>query len=314
MLKTVGIFTANRAEKGLLDPVYKAIAEAGMRPVWCDAGEEKKDGSARTPFQWGAAFAEWIVLNGASTPDFFIVPCDREEMVGVALHLFYHNYPFAQFHGGDIGSGTHDEVGRWIISRCASIHFCNSIESAGNLIKTGEEEWRVHTVGSTAFDGIDPEFDKCPTGDFDLLLVHPDTYSLEDTHRDSLEALGMIDKQTVIIGPNHDRNNDVVRMNIDNFMGHWHDSTKPLHYYPAGVHRPQFLGLMQRCTRFITNSSSALLELPMFGIAKHVNIGKRNALRLHLKNISGGASQRIAEILKNLVIDDNLLRKKFTNP
>ena len=248
--------------------------------------------------------------------DLYIVPCDRREMAGVALTLFSQNQVFAQFHAGDICQGNHDEVYGWIITRCATLHFCNSEESARRILRSGEEAWRVHTVGSTALDDvIDPETGEMlldqslvPAVPFDLLLIHPDTYSMEDTHRDMMNALTLVDKYTVVIGSNKDPNWEVVDMNVRNFqrIGVKSRFRIPrqngpfLNYYPEGVPRRQFLALMKDCKRFITNSSSAVNELPAFGISKWVPVGKRNRERRPLDKLHAGGSQRIARIIKHL--------------
>ncbi len=275
-----------------------------VAPVWAPEGPQHPDDLVS-----GLELAAMAGLRIKA--DIALVPCDREEMVGVALYLFYHNIPFAQFHAGDTGSGVHDEVGRWIISRCANLHFCNSPESAQNLVKMGEEPWRVHFVGSTAFDDIGLDTSKVPEEPFDLLLIHPDTYSMEETHRNTLDALRLLDKYTILIGPNHDLNWEVVDMDLSNYI----DGSNRDSYYREGLPRAQFLALMKHCKRFITNSSSALYELPAFDITKWVSIGRRNAERKPLEKIEPGASKRIAEILKTVELDDDkLLRKSFLVP
>ncbi len=306
----ISIFTENRAERGLLEPVYDALLQEGLEPVW-----ENVLGAS---FMAGANY-----LTASDYSNFAIVPCDRQTMVGVALALFYNNKPFAQVHAGDSGSDSHDEVGRWIISRCASIHFCNSPESAQNIIKSGEEFWRVHLVGSTAFDNIELDQSLVPKEGFDLLLVHPDTYDETQTSTDITRALNSTkpDRLTIAIGPNHDHHWQTVDRILRQWKARrWPDGLVPFApefsprfvYYPDGLPRPQFLALMQHCQRFITNSSSALYELPYFDVTKWVNIGHRNANRKPLRTVEPGGSKRIAQIIKNLDLKDpRLLRKQF---
>jgi UDP-N-acetylglucosamine 2-epimerase len=192
----------------------------------------------------------------------------------------------------------------------ASIHFCNDPGSAQAVLKSGEQAWRVYGVGSTAFDNVKISEDLVPKEPFDLLLVHPDTFSMEQTHKDTLRALSLINKRTIIIAPNKDENHEVVTMDIDKFMQNGSNGFEAT-YYLNGVLRSDFLGLMKNCVRFITNSSSALYELPYFDASKWINVGKRNADRKPLTTITPGASQRIARILKELIIDEKLLRKTF---
>ena len=309
----VALFTSNRAEHGLLEPVMTELEKMmpDIHPFWA---QDKQHPDDLVSGMESAAIAHHM-----AKADFAIVPCDRQEMVGAALYLFYSNIPFAQLHAGDTGSGIHDEVGRWIISRCASIHFCNSPESAQNLIKSGEETWRIHLVGSTAFDGIEPDdrimtrIGGAPspayTDGFLLVLVHPDTYSREATQKAITDAVAAMIKYpipAVVIGGNRDKHWEVV----DDY---WRQFTwpQPWRYFSNGLERREFLSLMKHCTKFITNSSSALYELPAFDVTKWVNIGLRNANRKPLQKIEKGGSQRIAQVIRNLEIDDKLLRKKF---
>jgi UDP-N-acetylglucosamine 2-epimerase len=299
----IAIFTSNRAEHGLLEPVIAELEKwSQFHPFWAQDKQHPDD--------LVSGMESAAIAHRMAKLDFGIVPCDRQEMVGVALYLFYHNIPFAQLHAGDTGSGVHDEIGRWIISRCASIHFCDSPQSVNNLLKSGEEDWRVFYVGSTAFDNVTLDESIVPKGPFNLVLVHPDTFSEYQTRTDIEDALWQIGKETlaVVIGPNHDKNWEIIHQA-------WikrRDFGPPnINYVPSGFPRPQFLALMKHCTKFITNSSSALYELPFFDRGKWVNIGLRNANREQLRIIDVGASARIALIIRDLVLDDRLLRKQF---
>lgn len=306
-MRNIALFTSNRAERGLLEPIFNALKGAGLDPWWFDITASSRPYGSQLSL--GLQATEEFIRSNAF--EMALVPCDRPEMVGAALALFYHNVAFAQFHAGDVGSGVHDEVGRWIIGRCASLHFCNSPESAWNLIQMGEEPWRVHVVGSTALDGVEIDQSLCPEVPFDLLLVHPDTFSAENTQKDIETALSLLDKYTVAIGPNGDTYYGII---VQALINYHYQSGAQTYEFRASVPRPQFLGLIKNCKRFITNSSSALYELPAFGIQKWVNIGLRNADRKPLEKIDQGASKRIAEILKTLELDDRLLRKHFTMP
>jgi UDP-N-acetylglucosamine 2-epimerase len=69
-------------------------------------------------------------------------------------------------------------------------------------------------------------------------------------------------------------------------------------YYP-NLPRPQFLGLLKNCHRFVTNSSCAIYEAPHFLKPEQiVQIGNRNLNRPR-GPFEPGASDRIVAILKD---------------
>jgi UDP-N-acetylglucosamine 2-epimerase len=297
----IALWTSDRSEHGLLEPVMEALGKInGVRGFWLEVNRSDVYGGY-------ARAAEIFMSDHYILPHISLVPCDRAEMVGVALYLYYHNHPFAQLHAGDTGSDSHDELGRFVISRCASLLFCNSPESAYTLRRLGEEEWRILSVGSTAFDDIKPDYSLVPGRDFDLLLIQPDQSS-QQTSFDMQTALDKLDKYTVAIGPNKDDNANLVTEAL--LMYHYRPNAVGFEYH-SSVLRPTFLGLMEKCKRFITNSSSALYELPRFGIDKWVAVGKRNADRKPLTEIITGASVKIADVLANTPLDEKLVRKKW---
>jgi UDP-N-acetylglucosamine 2-epimerase len=111
--------------------------------------------------------------------------------------------------------------------------------------------------------------------------------------------------------PNKDKNYEIIQDGLDKAV-HEDDPErwklyKPYVHILGDLPREHFLGLLQNCKRFIGNSSAQKYEAPYFNV-ETVQIGNRNRNRESVHPVAGG-SKRIAAILANIPIDDNLRRK-----
>ena len=297
--RKVGVVTASRAEKGLLEPVIKKI-EKHPKLIGCLL-EIKPD--------WRLSFifdcvSIWL---DRERPDIVLIPCDRKEQVPVALVCLSKNVPIAHFYSGSsIGGNIQDEIYGMIIALCSHIHLCHDEEAAKTLKKIGIEEWRIKVVGSTAFDDVVLDYSLVPNEPFDLVLINPDTVSKEKTEKSIEEALSKLWRRTVIIGPNEDENREIILKKIVQFV----KKSKVVCDFYDSVSRGQFLALLKKCEHFITNSSSAFYEAPYFSTSC-ILVGERNKFRKVPSKIVTGASDRIVEILANIEIDEKLLRKRL---
>ena len=297
--RKIGVVTASRAERGLLEPVIKRI-ESHPR-LTCSLLEIKPD--------WGMSFiftcvSIWL---DREKPDIVLIPCDRKEQVPVALVCLSKNVPIAHFYSGSsIGGNIQDEIYGMIIALCSHVHLCHDENAAEILKKIGIEEWRIKVVGSTAFDDVTLDYSLVPNEPFDLVLINPDTISKERTERDIEEALSKLWRRAVIIGPNEDENREIILKKIQEFIR----KKKIVCNFYDSVPREQFLALLKECRHFITNSSSAFYEAPYFSTTC-ILIGERNKFRRVPSRIVTGASDRIVDILANIKIDEKLLRKRL---
>ncbi|RLI80407.1 hypothetical protein DRP04_08245 [Archaeoglobales archaeon] len=291
--------TASRSERGLLEPVIKRIEK---HPELAYSLLEIKP-------DWGMSFifdcvSIWL---DREKPDIVLIPCDRKEQVPVALVCLSKNVPIAHFYSGSsIGGNIQDEIYGMIIALCSHIHLCHDEGAAEILRKIGIEDWRIKVVGSTAFDDVILDYSLVPDEPFDLVLINPDTVSKERTERDIEEALGRLWRRSVIIGPNEDKNREIILKKIEEFIR----KGKVVCDFYESVSRGQFLALLKKCEHFITNSSSAFYEAPYFS-TPCILIGERNKFRKVPPKIVTGASDRIVEILASIKIDEKLLRKRL---
>jgi UDP-hydrolysing UDP-N-acetyl-D-glucosamine 2-epimerase len=254
----------------------------------------------------------------------------------------------AHTQGGD-RSGNVDEIQRHAISKLAHLHFPETEAAAERLRRMGEDEWRIHVVGSTYVDRIvagmyTPPDDARralglePDEPFLLVLVHPETYRSRDENRvlaeavlEGAQASGL---RSIVTYPAADPGYEAV---LEALVARRDD--------PAFVVRPNvendvYLGLLAGAEALVGNSSAALVEAPYFRLPA-VNVGDRQRGRERDPNVleaevdaaaiaaaiararttelppfrsrlgDGRAGERIVEVLKSTPRDARLLQKQL---
>ena len=310
MARKILIISSDRSEKGLLQPIMDEL-------------EKRKDVEAKwffphimhtvMLFPFIAFRSELQFFN----PDIVLVACDRWEQLYATAYAFHNGYFLANLHAGNLGSDSPDEMNRRAISCFSHILLCNTQKDKVNLMRLGEEEFRCKVVGSTAFDHIEIDESLCPKEPYDLVLLHPDPLSEEQTKKDLDATLDEISSTALVywLVPNRDKNYEIIQNCLDKAI-HEDDQTKWKLYKPyihvlGNLPRSQFLGLLKNCRRFLGNSSSQKYEAPRFLKAENIiEIGTRNLNRPAIVPQVGG-SKRIAEILATIPLDDKLRRKRF---
>lgn len=296
-------------------------------------------------------FAEFL---DNSRPDILIVLGDRSESLAAALAAFYLNIPIAHINGGDVTGTTIDESIRHAITKIAHIHFAHTKNNAERIAKMGEEKKRIFITGSLSLDTIlraslpskEEIFRKCHLAAEKLtflVVFHPIT-TVADKGYSQLEqvlcALDTLKEQTVLFYPNVDAGGDRLRDLIKGYEG-----TSYLHTFINLPHE-EYLGLLKSVNVMIGNSSSGILEAPLFHVPV-VNIGSRQQGRERSMNVidvqptkekilaaityalydsdfrkniqkcenkfgDGHASERIVDILKKIEINESLIQKQIT--
>lgn len=384
MCKKVAVFTGNRAEYGLLHPVIRSLAadsslvtyliisgshlseEFGMTVSEIDCSwikevqkvplpvlrENEKEGML-------LSFAA-IITSGAEilkrwSPDMIVLAGDRCETFAMAVTAFYLNVPIAHLFGGDLSQGGHlDDSARHSITKLAQLHFTTNNDSYERVLGLGEEKWRVFNVGSPVMDSVVNGDYAAPdevarelqlTMDQPIILFtqHPLTTESELAYaqvKESLEALKELGYQTIITYPCNDAGSESIIRAINEYL------SIPYFRIRKSLGRRLYLGCLRIVSCVVGNSSSGLIETPLFGLPA-VNIGDRQAGRLRAENVldvpcarasikmairqsmddphfiakakkcanpygEGGASQRILDVIKSMKIDGRLLKKQMT--
>ena len=176
MKKKVFVFTGNRAEYGLQLPVIKALHESkkiNCKLIVSGSHLDKKFGATflqikkdkfkiaakiklnnpytsrlKTPNLISQAVLKISKSLYKSKPDIFLVIADRFETFAATIASSQLGIPTFHIEGGDVTEGgALDDNIRHAITKLSHFHFVTNKASYQNLIKLGEEKWRVRNVG-----------------------------------------------------------------------------------------------------------------------------------------------------------------------
>jgi UDP-N-acetylglucosamine 2-epimerase (non-hydrolysing)/GDP/UDP-N,N'-diacetylbacillosamine 2-epimerase (hydrolysing) len=353
MKRKIAVVTGTRAEYGLLCPVLKAIEArpnlqlflvvTGMHlshEFGYTAKEIERDGfsiEARIDMLLSSdtteAMAKSIglgIIGFSQTweqlkPDVILVLGDRVEPLAAAIAGAYMNIPLAHIHGGDRTRGGLDESARHAITKFAHIHFPATKKSADRIVKMGEDEWRVHVVGSPALDIILSEPllpPKALTEKFGLdlsqplvlVVQHPVTTQVDEAPKqmvETLEAIVQIGYPTIIIYPNSDAGNRRMIQVIKKYVSH------PFIKSFQSLPRREYLSLMKAASVMVGNSSSGIVEAPSLGLPA-INIGIRQEGRERGRNVIdvGHSKRELIEAVNKALTDKRFLAsvRRHENP
>jgi len=377
------VATGTRAEYGVLYPVMKAIQrhpklelsviatgmhlmpEFGHTVKEIEADGFKIDASVPMHLRGdtGAAMAKSLgkgiigmtLALEKIMPEILVVIADRGEALAAAAAGAHMNTPVAHIHGGDVTTGSCiDEPIRHAITRFAHIHFPATEKSAERVIKMGEEPWRVHVVGPLGiYAMVEKDFvsktELCrklkldPNKPILLVVQHSVTTQVEkasEQMEETMKALVELGEQAVVIYPNADAGGRRIINVIEKYR------KSPQFRIFKTLPYLTFVSLMRVSSVMVGNSSSAIIEAPLFGVPA-VNIGirqegrerggnvldtphKKDAIlkavrkaltdtdfRRNIKKAPNpftvkGDGSKIANFLAKVKIDDRLLRKRLT--
>jgi UDP-N-acetylglucosamine 2-epimerase len=295
IMKRILVPIGCRSDEGLSAPVIKRLREH-FDVVLLDL----------IPQQFGASYSLTEAMLHETRPDLILITGDRVEMCAAAAAAFHNKVKIAHFYAGIINDPitTFDDVDRHCITLWSDIQFCESEEahrqtcylmaSAGLYKKLNS-----HVVGISHLDDLEVDESKVPQEwygwdyddpgeiedrDYDLILYN--TPTVGDCERDINTIKELIeDSYSVLVSGNPDGK---AESRIAEMVDEFH----------VDLPRPQFLGLLKNCQRFITNSSSAIYEAPHFLKPEQIiMVGDRNKNRPD-GPFKTGASDRIVEILR----------------
>lgn len=190
---------------------------------------------------------------------------------------------------------------------------------------------------------IEEDLDVTIDDDTILATYHPVTLEQDQVEMqitNVLKALEITNKKVIFTYPNADNGGDKIIKALNEYQ-----TTHSNIYLFKNLGSLRYLSVMNYCGLVLGNSSSALIEAPFLKKAV-VNIGNRQKGRLMADNIiqadysvesivnsinkgmslefrqqvkqtislygEGNTSQEIVDVLKNIVIDEKLLKKKLT--
>ena len=243
------------------------------------------------------------LINGISQcvdrekPDVLLYVGDREEGIAAALVGNYMDVVFVHLAGGDPAWGNADDPIRFSISKLAHIHFTFLQEYSKNLLRIGEEEFRVFFSGNPSIDNIirtklidknllskkiGVNLEKSP---YVVLLQHPLSSEKNESGKQmelTLEALSSFankyDYKIIGIYPNTDPGS----YDIIDAINLYSKSKSSLFF--KNLKHSHFVNLLRHAKALIGNSSMGILESPTYMLPV-VNVGNRQSGRINAGNV-----------------------------
>ncbi len=230
-----------------------------------------------------------------TNPDFILVAGDREESIAAAVVGNYMDKLVIHIGGGDPVYGNADDPIRFAVSKLAHIHCSFTKTYANNLLKIGEEDFRIFITGNPSYANIDfvPVIKKTEllkqlgitNEKYVVLIKHPLSSELKDVGDQMKKTLSSLEQfckkhgfQTLCIPPNSDPGSHEINSIINKYSNAaWFIKTKTLP-------RLQFVNLMRNASALIGNSSMGILEAPHYKLPV-INIGNRQKGRLNAGNV-----------------------------
>lgn len=256
--------------------------------------------SGESGAQMGAAFVTemqgFLEAFQKDRPDLVLVLGDRGEMLAATLAAVHCGICVGHIHGGEV-TGTLDESLRHAISKLSHFHFTATDDARTRLIRMGEREDHIWTIGAPGLVGI-TDHAKRETGwlhrQFDLpaarystlCVFHPvvqEATAAGDQMRALLEMLARKDCNGLLLRPNSDAGAGEIDEVLGTIgQGAFGNLSERFHVLDH-LERDTYLKCCANVDIMVGNSSSGIIESASFGMA-NLNIGSRQDGRLRNGN------------------------------
>ena len=341
----IAIFTATRAEYGLLRWIAKGLTE--ITEVYFVVGgthlspedgytinEIKNDNfeniieipflsSSRTALALTSSIGNGIIqfsqIINSIKPDFVIVLGDRYEIFIPVIASLMSNIPIIHLCGGERTEGSIDEQVRHSITKIAHIHMPSTNIYAENISRMGEEDWRIHIVGAPGLENINRMDLFTPKDIYErtgvnineptiICTYHPVTLELESISSqlsNLFNALSKFDIQIIFTRPNAEVNSDIIVEKIKKFV----NNNKKAYFFDS-LGTKLYLSFLKYVKAIVGNSSSGIIEAPSFGIPT-INIGNRQEGRLKPDSVIqvDNSTEEIINGINKALFDNEFLNK-----
>ena len=341
-MKKIAIITATRAEYGLLSPLIKELRKYESQYLVIhlivtgthlseNYGMTKNEIDDRIDYEipisvrsnseidissnQSDALLRFTKLFVTERYSAVLLLGDRYETLAIAIAAGNTKTPVFHLFGGDTTEGAIDEWIRHSITKISYIHFVSNEYSRRRVIQLGEFPDRVFNYGSTSIDNItnmtriSKEDALCNIGvsncRYVLCTYHPVTLKKDNINEQIEELLKAINKfqdmQFIVTKANSDQGGARINELLNAAVG----DIKNMHVF-SSLGMQKYLSLMQHAELVLGNSSSGILEAPVFRVPT-VNIGDRQRGRLQAKSIinCGIKSENIIDAIKQSLSEDH---------
>jgi UDP-hydrolysing UDP-N-acetyl-D-glucosamine 2-epimerase len=277
----------------------------------------KTDSISDLPENLGYLLKQLNRLIKRQRPNYVLVEGDRVEALALAIAANCHNIPVIHQGGGDI-SGSVDAHIRDAVTGFSNYHLAGNAGSGKRLKAMATDKGKVFMFGEPGLDDITGKrflpllevyrkFGLVKDEPLILAVQHPDTKEManpKEQIRPLLQAISKLKIPTVIIYPNNDPGGKQMIAEINKYR-----MSPFVRIFPS-LPRTDFLGLMNVCSIMVGNSSSGLVETPLFNLP-FINIGNRQKDRLADTNTVSCYNNEVEIISK---IRNNINKKGTFTP
>lgn len=322
-LKKIAVFTSIRSEYGPLLPILKKIKAdpdlelrllvggahllseyggsisnivadgfsiAKLFPFICE--EKRNDAEVQSMAELQKQMGEYLAFY---KPDLMLILGDRFELLPVASSCLVMNIPIAHISGGDVTEGAIDNQIRHAVTKMAHLHFPATETYRQNLLKMGEEDWRICVAGEPGLDQIYQmdylskttlysELELDINTETILCTFHPETINNTITPEFVTQVLSaLLDKSDytiVITAANFDHGGNDINNAVEEFSK---GNSKRICFI-KNLGQQRYYSLLRHVSLVLGNSSGGLTEVQSFNIPV-INVGKRQQGRLANKNV-----------------------------
>lgn len=350
-MRKICVFTSTRADYGLLGNLIREIdnssklslqllisgthlvADQGMTVNEIQADgyaldhcvdiELSDDSPGGICNSMGEAISRYGKALRTIQPDILVILGDRFETFCCAAAATVCRIPIAHIHGGESTVGAIDEAFRHSITKMAHLHFpcCNKYRQ--RIIQLGEDPGRVFDVGALGVENIKKihlmtkgELETslnfkldCP---FFLVTFHPVTLENKTAGEQFGQLLAALDQfqdhKCIFTQANADTDGRIINQMMYTYVDKNSDrcmATPSLGYL-------RYLSAMKVCAAVVGNSSSGILEAPVFNVPT-INIGDRQKGRVRVQSVidCGTDTQDIVSAVNKAI--DGSFRQSLEN-
>lgn len=320
----VAIFTATRAEYGLLRSTLQAMtADGGIDVRLIASGahlsamygktvdEIIADGfdiAARVDVDLSSndersllgVMARYLERVGTvlmdMRPDLLVLLGDRYELLPVASSATILRIPIAHISGGDVTSGAIDNQIRHAVTKLSHLHFPGNPQSASRLLRMGEDPQCVHVVGEPGLDTIVAST-LMPRDDLAVSLglavdtkwvvftYHPETLASQELDLSRVHcALTTLSERRDLQTVITAANADPGGEEINRLAQRFEERWPGRFTFVPSLGHSRFTTLLRHAYLMMGNSSAGVVEAPAVALPV-INIGDRQKGRLFGENL-----------------------------
>ncbi len=322
MKKTICVFTATRAEYGLLKTIIKTMIADGtfnikvvataahLSPEFGLTYQEIEDDGIRidrkietllssdTPSavskSMGLTMIGFADYFAETKPNAFMLLGDRYETLAASCAAFNARIPIIHLYGGDTTEGAVDEAYRHSISKMAYLHFTSTEEYRKRVIQLGELPERVFAVGEIGIENAIntrllslKELSKSLgielSNNFALGTFHPVTLENNSSEKQIKAILKALNKHKDMQFIFTKANADTNGRIINKILEDYCEKHEKFYLF-SSLGMLRYLSAIKHAKFVIGNSSSGLIEAPSYKIPT-INIGDRQKGRLMASSV-----------------------------